>query len=100
MPLIALPKSCSCRWGPCPPHPSLVWVCLFSFFLSLECTGRLGPSALEFGRAGSENFDDALASLTANWALARRGGALQGLCTAGAEREVTARYDDVCRRAV
>ena len=33
-PPIVLPKSCSCRWGPCPPPPSLVWVCLFSFFLS------------------------------------------------------------------
>ena len=29
MPLIVLPKSCSCRWRPCPPapsHPFLVWV--------------------------------------------------------------------------
>ena len=29
------PKSCSCRWGPCPrPIPRLA--CLFSFFLSFE----------------------------------------------------------------
>ena len=29
--LIVLPRSCSCRWGPCPsPTPRLV--CLFSFF--------------------------------------------------------------------
>ena len=34
MPLIVLPKSCSCRCGPCPPPPSLVWVvCFLSFFL-------------------------------------------------------------------
>ena len=33
VPLIVLPKSCSCRWGPCPrPIPRLAW--LFSFFLS------------------------------------------------------------------
>ena len=32
VPLIVLPKSCSCRWGPCPrPIPRLA--CLFSFFL-------------------------------------------------------------------
>ena len=32
VPLIVLPKSCSCRWGPCPPPLSLVWVvCLLSF---------------------------------------------------------------------
>jgi len=30
VPLIVLPKSCSCRCGPCPPPPSLVWGCLFS----------------------------------------------------------------------
>ena len=31
VPLIVLPKSCSCRWGPCPrPIPRLA--CLFSFF--------------------------------------------------------------------
>ena len=41
--LIVLPKSCSCRWGPCPPPPSLVWVCLFSFFLSFQ--GRDGRTA-------------------------------------------------------
>ena len=35
MPLIVLPKSCSRRWGPCPPPPSLVWAdCFLSFFLS------------------------------------------------------------------
>ena len=33
VPLIVLPKSCSCRWGPCPPPLSLVFR-LFSFFLS------------------------------------------------------------------
>ena len=34
VPLIVLPKSCSCRCGPCPPPPSLVWVvCFLSFFL-------------------------------------------------------------------
>jgi len=33
VPLIVLPQSCSCRCGPCPPPPSLIWVCLFSFFL-------------------------------------------------------------------
>ena len=32
VPLIVLPKSCSCRWGPCPPPPSLVWVSFLSFF--------------------------------------------------------------------
>ena len=33
VPLIVFPKSCSCRWGPCPrPIPRLA--CLFSFFLS------------------------------------------------------------------
>ena len=33
MPLIVLPKSCSCRCGPCPPPLSLVWVvCFLSFF--------------------------------------------------------------------
>ena len=31
VPLIVLPKSCSCRWGPCPPPLSLVWVCFLSF---------------------------------------------------------------------
>ena len=35
VPLIVLPKSCSCRWGPCPrPIPRLA--CLFSFF-SFSC---------------------------------------------------------------
>ena len=35
VPLIVLPKSCSCRWGPCPrPIPRLA--CLFSFFLSFD----------------------------------------------------------------
>ena len=34
VPLIVLPKSCSCRWGPCPPPPSLVWgVCFLSFLV-------------------------------------------------------------------
>ena len=33
MPLIVLPKSCSCRCGPCPPPPFLVcFVCFLSFF--------------------------------------------------------------------
>ena len=33
VPLIVLPKSCSCRCGPCPPPLSLVWVvCFLSFF--------------------------------------------------------------------
>ena len=40
MPLIVLPKSCSCRCGPCPPPPSLVWVCLSSFFL-LDLTSQV-----------------------------------------------------------
>ena len=34
---MALPKSCSCRCGPCPPPPSLVWVRLFSFFQQWRC---------------------------------------------------------------
>merc|ERR1712086_550012 len=33
VPLIILPKSCSCRCGPCPPPLSLVWS-VFCFFLS------------------------------------------------------------------
>ena len=33
VPRIVLPKSCSCKCGPCPPPPSLVWVvCFLSFF--------------------------------------------------------------------
>ena len=40
VPLIVLPKSCSCRCGPCPPPPSLVWVCLSSFFL-LDLTSQV-----------------------------------------------------------
>ena len=45
VPLIVLPKSCSCRWGPCPPPLSLVWVvCFLSFFLSCSC--MWGPCPL------------------------------------------------------
>ena len=47
VPLIVLPKSCSCRWGPCPrPIPRLA--CLFSFFLWFFWTPSLAlvpPSA-------------------------------------------------------
>ena len=34
VPLIVLPKSCSCRCGPCPPPLSLVWAGFISSFLS------------------------------------------------------------------
>ena len=51
VPLIVLPKSCSCRWGPCPrPIPRLA--CLFSFFLSFcmdfggGCPKPQAPQAL------------------------------------------------------
>ena len=49
MPLIVLPKSCSCRWRPCPPapsHPFLVWVlasagvAFYVFFVLLQTLSR------------------------------------------------------------
>ena len=44
VPLIVLPKSCSCKWGPCPrPIPRLA--CLFSFFLSFSLCGGGVPSS-------------------------------------------------------
>ena len=39
--LIVLPRSCSCRWGPCPsPIPRLI--CLFSFFFTAKILTRDG----------------------------------------------------------
>ena len=40
MPLIVLPKSCSCRCGPCPPPPSLVWVACFLSFFKSNCWSK------------------------------------------------------------
>ena len=56
VPLIVLPKSCSCRWGPCPrPIPRLA--CLFSFFLSFRfahatTTPQSSPARDTFSSAG------------------------------------------------
>ena len=43
MPLIVLPKSCSCRWGPCPP-PIPRLGCVFCFFLSFYTGHGTTPS--------------------------------------------------------
>ena len=40
VPLIVLPKSCSCRWGPCPP-PSLVSVFVFFLFYRADSLSEL-----------------------------------------------------------
>ena len=48
MPLIVLPKSCSCRCGPCPPPPTDSFVCFLSFFLSLPSHVCWPLSRLDF----------------------------------------------------
>ena len=54
VPLIVLPKSCSCRCGPCPPPLSLVWVVSFlSFFLlaprgGMKVAARIGEGLRSF----------------------------------------------------
>ena len=49
-------KSCSCRWGPCPPpHPSCLEPrlgCLFSFFLSFGALLAKGKARGENSAAG------------------------------------------------
>ena len=56
VPLIVLPKSCSCRCGPCPPPLSLVWVvCLLSFFVE-RCRCQSGVSTpISFKRWGERS---------------------------------------------
>ena len=60
VPLIVLPKSCSCRLGPCPPPPSLVWACLSSFFLSLGVRSYLCKTSLPcepyIAESGSKSY--------------------------------------------
>ena len=58
VPLVVLPKSCSCRWGPCPrPIPRLA--CLFSFFFSAperksgELAGEVTSELQVVGKAAS-----------------------------------------------
>ena len=54
VPLIVLPKSCSCRWGPCPrPIPCLA--CLFSFFLFRARICSEEGGAAPKGARSSEN---------------------------------------------
>ena len=49
VPLIVLPKSCSCRWGPCPPPLSLVWVvCLLSFLRERKRDGNNRLSLMRY----------------------------------------------------
>ena len=49
VPLIVLPKSCSCRWGPCPPPPSLVWFFVFSLLTSFFCRAGSDVTRERFG---------------------------------------------------
>ena len=77
VPLIVLPKSCSCRWGPCPrPIPRLA--CLFSFFLSFSTQVKARHRLKSLCGGGVPFSHPSLGFAFSLGALARPEGAQEG----------------------